>query len=99
MAKARYYARFHKKLDLKNPKDLNEKILWLAVKSDTREWSRLADKYAVREYVHECGLDEILIPCYGVWEKAEDIDFDKLPNSFIVKSTKIDKYCKQTYHV
>lgn len=87
VAKARYYARFHKKLDLKNPKDLNEKILWLAVKSDTREWSRLADKYAVREYVHECGLDEILIPCYGVWEKAEDIDFDKLPNSFIVKST------------
>lgn len=87
VAKARYYARFHKKLDLKNPKDLNEKILWLTVNSDTREWSRLADKYAVREYVKECGLEDILIPCYGVWEKAEDVDFDKLPNSFIVKST------------
>lgn len=87
MAKVRYYSRFHKKLDLKNPKNLNEKILWLAINSDTREWSRLADKYLVREYIHNCGLDDILVPFFGVWDKAEEIDFDKLPQSFIMKST------------
>lgn len=87
MAKARYYSRFHKELDLNNPQDLNEKILWLSINSDTREWSRLADKYLVREYIHECGLDDILVPFYGVWDKAEEIDFDKLPQSFIIKST------------
>lgn len=86
VAKVRYFARFRKRLNLKNPKDLNEKILWLAINSDTREWSRLADKYRVREFVHECGLDEILVPFYGVWDKASEICFDKLPQSFIVKS-------------
>ena len=86
-AKARYYARFHKRLNLKNPKDLNEKILWLAINTDTREWSRLADKYLVRDYIHECGLDKILVPLYGVWDKAKEVDFDKLPQSFIMKST------------
>lgn len=87
MAKARYYARFKKRINLKDPKHLNEKILWLSVNSDTREWTRLADKYAVREYVHGCGLDDILVPLYGVWDKAEEIDFNKLPQSFIMKST------------
>lgn len=87
VAKARYFERFHKKLDLKNPKNLNEKILWLSINSDTHEWSRLADKYAVREYVQECGLNDILVPLYGVWNKAEEIDFDKLPQSFMMKST------------
>lgn len=87
VAKIRYFARFKKRLDLKHPKDLNEKILWLAINSDTREWSRLADKYAVREYIKECGFEEILVPFYGVWAKNEDIDFEKLPSSFIIKLT------------
>lgn len=87
MAKARYYERFHKKLDLNSPKDLNEKILWLAINTNTRDWSRLADKYAVRDYVHECGLDDILVPLYGVWDWADEIDFESLPQSFIIKST------------
>jgi hypothetical protein len=87
MAKVRYYARFHKKIELENPKDLNEKILWLAINTDTREWSRLADKYLVRDYIHECDLDDILVPLYGVWDKVEEINFDELPQSFIMKST------------
>ena len=86
-ARARYFSRFKKRLKLKDPKNLNEKILWLAVNTDTREWSRLADKYRVREYIHECGLDEILVPFYGVWDKANEVDFDSLPQSFIIKST------------
>lgn len=88
VAKARYFARFKKRLNLKNPKDLNEKILWLAIYSDTREWSRLADKYAVREYVKECGLEDILVPFYGVWNNVNEVDYDaSLPQSFIIKLT------------
>lgn len=87
VAKARYFARFKKRLNLKNSKDLNEKILWLAIFSDTREWSRLADKYTVREYVKECGLEDILVPFYGVWNNVNEVDYSSLPQSFIIKLT------------
>lgn len=84
--RARYFTRFHKRINLKNPQNLNEKILYLSLKTDTSMWTTLADKYAVRKYVKDCGLKEILVDFYGHWDKAEDIDFDKLPNSFILKS-------------
>ena len=87
LVKIRYFARFHKFLDLKNPKDLNEKILFLSLRTDTTLWTKLADKYRVREYIHELGLDEILVKLYGVYDRAEDIDFSKLPDSFVLKTT------------
>jgi len=59
---------------VKNSRDLNEKILWLSLFSGTTEWSRLADKYAVRQYVEEKGLGKILITLYGKWDKIDDID-------------------------
>lgn len=86
LIKMRYYARFKKFPDFKNPKDLNEKILFLKLYTDTTEWSRLADKYRVREYVKECGLEDTLIPLLGVWDKVEDMDFDNLPKSSIFKA-------------
>lgn len=75
-----------KKLDLKNPKNFDEKNYWLRVHSDLSQWTKLADKYAVREYVKQCGLGDILTPLYGVWERAEDIDFNKLPDRFVLKT-------------
>lgn len=51
LLKMRYYYVFRKRLDLKNPKDLNEKILWAKLYSDTSKWTQLADKYRVRDYV------------------------------------------------
>lgn len=72
-------------LDWNHPRDLNEKIQWLLVNSDTREWSKLADKIAVRDYIRKKGLGDLLIPLYGVWKKAEDIDFESLPNVFVLK--------------
>ena len=75
-----------RKLNLKDPKDYNEKVQWLKVYSDTSMWTKLADKYKVREYIEECGLEEILVKLYGVWERAEDIDFDKLPDKFVLKT-------------
>lgn len=87
LARIRYFARFKKPLHLKNPKTLNEKILFLCLKTDTTLWTRCADKYEVRGYVKECGLEDILIPLVGVWEHATDIDFDKLPDEFVLKAT------------
>lgn len=86
LAEIRYYARFKKKLNLKNPQTLNEKILYLSLKTDTTLWTRCADKYAVRGYVEEKGLKDILIPLIGVWDKVEDVDFDKLPKEFVIKA-------------
>ena len=81
-----YYQRFGKKINWSNPQDINEKINWLKFNSDTTRWTQLADKYLVREYVKECGLEEILIPLYGVWDNAKDIDFAKLPDTFVIKT-------------
>lgn len=86
LAKIRFRKMFGKKLDLNNPKDINEKILWLSLFSDITEWTRLADKYAVRQYVEEVGLGKYLVPLYGKWDKADDVDWQSLPNSFVLKS-------------
>lgn len=77
---------FNTKLNWKNPISLNEKINWLKVYGDTSKWSQLADKYLVRSYVESKGLSNILIPLYGNWSDVNDIDFDKLPNSFVLKT-------------
>ena len=86
MAKRRQKLYFNKEFDVNNPQDLNEKILWLSLFTDTSEWTRLTDKYAVREYVKECGLEDILIPLYGHWDDPKKIEWDKLPKSFVLKS-------------
>lgn len=69
-----------------NPIDINEKINWLKFCSDTSEWIRLADKYAVREFIKERVGDIHLVPLYGVWDNANDIDFATLPESFVLKT-------------
>lgn len=86
LMKIRYFMRFHKRLNLKNPQTLNEKILYLSLKTDTTKWTRLADKYAVRSYVKECGLEHILTKLYAHWTKEEEVDFDVLPDNFVLKS-------------
>ena len=72
-------------VDWDNPRDINEKIQWLMFRSDTSLWSLCSDKYRVREYVKSKGLEEILVPLLGVWKKAEDIDFESLPDKFVLK--------------
>lgn len=86
VAKLRYKKMFGKKLDLENPQNLNEKILWLSLYSDISQWTRMADKYAVRDYVKEIGLDKYLLKLYGKWDRAEDINWDSLPNQFVLKT-------------
>lgn len=73
-------------MDWKNPRDLNEKINWMKFHYDTREWTRLADKYLVREYVKERIGEQYLVKLYGVWHKADEIVFSALPDKFILKT-------------
>ena len=71
--------------DMKNPKTYADKQVWLNFNWRHPLKSRCADKYAVRDYVRECGCEEILIPLIGVWNSPDDIDFDKLPKRFALK--------------
>ena len=72
-------------LDWNNPKDINEKLMWLNRYDTNPLKTKCADKYLVREYVKEKGLEKILIPLLGVWNSEEEIDFDSLPNKFVLK--------------
>ena len=77
------YGRF---INWNSPQTLDEKINWLKLYSDTSLWPNLADKYEVRKYVSERGFSDSLVKLYGKWEKVEDIDWNSLPNKFIVKT-------------
>ena len=77
---------FGKDADLENPKDLIEKILWLQFNTDTSLWTLCADKYRVRSFVEGRGYGDQLCKLYGMWENAADIDFDALPNQFVLKT-------------
>lgn len=82
-----YYKRlYNERLDLKAPKDYIEKIQWLKVYSDLTQWTKLADKYRVREYVESCGLGDILVKLYGSWRDARYINFELLPKKFVLKT-------------
>lgn len=77
---------FGHKMNWDNPRDLNEKINWLKIYGDTSLWSNLADKYRVRKFVSSRKLENILIPIYGKWDSAEKIDWQNLPESFVLKT-------------
>lgn len=77
---------FHRSIDWKNPKNLQEKTYWLLYNTNTELWTRCADKYRVREFVKEKGLEPLLTELYGHWENVDDIDFTSLPNQFVLKA-------------
>lgn len=80
-----YRVKFKKKLDWKNPKTFNEKINWLKLNDRRPEYTVLCDKYKVREYISKTIGEQYLIPSLGVWDHPDEIDFDKLPNQFVLK--------------
>ena len=73
-------------LNLENPVTYNEKIQWIKLYGATPERTKLADKYQVREYVKEKIGEEYLIPLLGVWENPDDINFERLPDRFVLKT-------------
>lgn len=72
-------------LNLENPVTFNEKLQWLKLHDRKPEYTMMVDKYRVREYIAEQLGEEYLIPLLGVWDSPEDIDFDSLPNQFVLK--------------
>ena len=85
--KCSYRAKFGKKLDLKNPKTYNEKLQWLKLYDRRPEYTRMVDKYESKEYVAEKIGEEYIIPTIRVWNNFDEIDFDTLPDQFVLKST------------
>ena len=75
-----------KKLDLNNPLTFNEKLQWLKINDHNPLYSKLADKYSMRQYIKNKIGDEYLFPLVGgPWSKFNDIDFEKLPDKFVLK--------------
>lgn len=72
-------------LSLEDPQTFNEKLQWLKLYNRNPAYTVMVDKYKVRDYIKETIGEGYLIPLLGVWDKAEDIDFDKLPNQFVLK--------------
>lgn len=76
-----------RRLNLKNPVSFNEKLQWLKIFDNNPLYIKLADKYEVRKYVSEKVGDNYLIPLIGVYDHFDDIEFDHLPESFVMKCT------------
>lgn len=74
-----------KKLNLENPETFTEKLQWLKLFNRNPLYTRLVDKYLVRDCIKEKLGEEYLIPLLGVWNDPDDIDFDALPNQFVLK--------------
>jgi len=83
--KLKYRLSMKKKLDLDAPKSFNEKLQWLKLYDRKPEYTVMVDKYLVRQYIAEKIGEEYLIPLLGVWDSPDDIDFDKLPDKFVLK--------------
>ena len=82
-----YKSAHHKNINWDNPQTLDEKIMWLEAMTDTSIWSQLTDKYEVRKFIEKKGYKEILVDCYGVWNNIGEINFESLPNKFVLKCT------------
>lgn len=89
--------RFHRNLNLKNPKSLADKVTYIELHEQSPLAPECTDKYAVRQYVKDKGLESILVPLAGgPWSKIEEINFKVLPDSFVFKAT---HGCKMNYLV
>ena len=83
----KYYLRMGKRLHLKNPQTFNEKLQWLKLYGRRPIDTILSDKFAVKEYISKTIGPEYVIPLLGVWERFDDIDFNQLPDQFVLKCT------------
>ena len=81
-----YYLYMGKRLDLKNPKTMNEKMQWLKLYDRKPEYKQMVDKIQAKEYYSKMIGKEYIVPTLGIWNKFEDINFDTLPNKFVLKT-------------
>lgn len=79
--------RMGRELDLDHPQALNDKLQWLKINDFKPIYTKFADKYAVREYIAQKVGEKYLVPLLGVWNEVDDIDFNSLPDQFVLKCT------------
>lgn len=84
---AEYYGLMNKHLDLDNPQTFNEKLQWLKLYDRNPEYTRMVDKYEVKKYMAAKIGKQYIIPTLGVWDRFDDIDFNSLPDQFVLKCT------------
>lgn len=83
----RYFLRFRKRINWDNPVTYNEKLQWLKLYDRNPDYHRMVDKEEVKRYAAERIGEGYDIPTLGIWDRAEDIDFDSLPERFVLKCT------------
>ena len=83
--KRKFRAVMGRELDLENPRTFNEKLQWLKLYNRKPEYTMMVDKVLVRDYIARTIGEEYLIPLLGVWDDPDEIDFDKLPDRFVLK--------------
>ncbi len=74
-------------MDFSNPKTFCEKLQWLKLYNRKPEYTKMVDKYEAKKYVAEIIGEEYIIPTLGVWDSVDDIDFEALPEKFVLKTT------------
>ena len=79
--------RMHRKLNLETPQCFNDKIQWTKLYDRRPEYTTYVDKYAAKKSVADIIGGQYIIPTIGVWDRFDDIDFEKLPNQFVLKCT------------
>ena len=84
--KLRFRLQMGKRLNLKNPKTFQEKIQWLKLYNYNPNYTKMVDKVLVKEYVSSIIGSEYVIPILGVWDEPESINWDILPNRFVLKT-------------
>lgn len=82
-----YWYKMKKRLNLDNPQTFNEKLQWLKLYDRNPRYTAMVDKYEVKKYVTEMLGEEYIIPTLGVWDNFDEIDFDSLPDQFVLKCT------------
>lgn len=87
MLRLQYWLQTGRKLNLKNPKRFTEKLQLYKMKYRNPDMLRCTDKYEVRKYIKEKGFGEYLIPLIGIYNNVDEIDYAKLPNTFVAKTT------------
>ena len=85
--KIAYRIRMGKKLDLNNPQCFTEKLQWIKLNDRKEIYHKMVDKYEAKEYVANIIGGEYIIPTLGVWNSYDEIDFDSLPEQFVLKCT------------
>lgn len=85
--KRKFKLTFGYDLNLKNPQTFNEKLQWLKLHDRNPLYTTMVDKYAVKKWVANKIGEQYIIPTLGVWKSFDEINFDKLPNQFVLKTT------------